>query len=80
MEQKYIPTSELIKANLKDRSIKNIQTKYEPLKIIYMNNNLTNNNMNKEFETILRWNDNTQSFDRLRRYADGTEIIFSRGC
>ena len=46
-----------------------------------MNNNLTNNNnMNKEFEIILRWNDNTQSFDRLRRYADGTEVIFSRGC
>ena len=38
-----------------------------------------NKEMNKEFETILRWNDNTENFDRLYRYADGTEVIFSRG-
>jgi len=35
--------------------------------------------MNKEFETILRLNDNTQTIDRLYRYEDGTEVIFSRG-
>jgi hypothetical protein len=37
------------------------------------------NNMNKEFETILRWNDSTETLDRLYRYADGTEVVFSRG-
>jgi hypothetical protein len=35
--------------------------------------------MNKEFETILRWNEDTQTIDRLYRYADGTEVVFSRG-
>ena len=35
--------------------------------------------MSKEFETILRWNDSTETFDRLYRYADGTEVVFSRG-
>lgn len=35
--------------------------------------------MNKEFETILRFNEDTQAIDRLYRYADGTEVIYSRG-
>ena len=35
--------------------------------------------MNKTFETTLRWNDDTQTIDRLYRYEDGTEVVFSRG-
>ena len=37
------------------------------------------NNMKKEFITILRFNEETQNFDRLYKYKDGTEKYFSRG-
>lgn len=35
--------------------------------------------MKKEFITILRFNEKTQTFDRLHKYKDGTEKYFSRG-